>query len=284
MSHPRFDFHCHSTASDGGLSPALVMERAHRNGATYIALTDHDQLSGLTVARQRALELGMRFINGVEVSCSWRGMSVHIVGLNFDVENQALATGLAGNAEGRARRAVVMARELEAIGVENALERALAEAGGRIDLLARTHFARVLVADKRAYNVRQVFQHYLVEGKPGFVAHDWAETAEAVGWIRGAGGVAVLAHPGRYPHDAQSERELIAEFIDSGGQAMEVVTGSHNKQQTRDYAQLCHEFGLYASAGSDFHAAKESKMDVGCAPALPAAVRPVHWLWSDNAR
>lgn len=275
-----FDFHCHSTASDGALAPEQLMARAARNGARYVALTDHDQLAGLSQARQSAEQLGMRFVEGVEISVSWRGMSVHIVGLNFDVDNVALAQGLAENASGRAKRAVVIAEQLEEVGVQNALARALAEANGRMDLLARTHFARVMVADKKAISVRHVFQNYLVEGKPGFVAHEWAELAQAIEWIHGAGGIAVLAHPGRYPHDADSEMDLIREFVDLGGQAIEVVTGSHSKQQFKHYAQMCDSFNLFASAGSDFHGAGESKMDIGKVPTLPVGLRPVWNLWN----
>lgn len=276
----RIDYHCHSTASDGALTPEQLVARAVRNGTTDLALTDHDQLSGLVTARDCAQKAGIRFVNGVEVSCSWRGMSVHIVGLNIDIHNTALIEGLATNAGGRAKRAVVMAQALEEVGVKNVLERALAEAGGRMDLLARTHFARVMVADKKAESVRHVFQNYLVEGKPGFVPHEWAEIAQALNWIHGAGGVAVLAHPGRYPHDEASERELIAEFIGLGGQAIEVITGAHSKKQIRYYAQICLDLGVYASAGSDFHGVGESKMDVGRVPNLPEKVQVVHQLWA----
>ena len=276
----RTDYHCHSTASDGALTPEQLVARAARNGVTDLALTDHDQLSGLMIARDCAQKAGIRFVDGVEVSCSWRGMSVHIVGLNIDVHNAALIEGLATNAGGRAKRAVVMAQALEEVGVKNALERALAEAGGRMDLLARTHFARVMVADKKAESVRHVFQNYLVEGKPGFVAHEWASIEQALNWINGAGGVAVLAHPGRYPHDEASERELVAEFVGLGGEAIEVITGAHSKKQIRHYAQMCLDLNLHASSGSDFHGVGESKMDVGRVPNLPDKLQVVHHLWA----
>ena len=276
----RVDYHCHSTASDGALTPTQLVERAARNGVTDLALTDHDQLSGLIAARTAAEQAGIRFVNGVEVSCSWRGMSVHIVGLNIDTHNAPLIAGLQTNASGRAMRAEVMAQALEEVGVKNVLERALAEAGGRMDLLARTHFARVIVADKKAENVRHVFQNYLVEGKPGFVAHEWASVEQALNWIHGAGGVAVLAHPGRYPHDEASERELIGEFIGLGGRAIEVVTGAHGSKLVRRYAQMCRDLDLYASAGSDFHGVGESKMDIGRAPNLPEGLKPVYQIWA----
>ena len=276
----RTDYHCHSTASDGALTPEQLVARAARNGVTDLALTDHDQLSALMIARDCAQKAGIRFVDGVEVSCSWRGMSVHIVGLNIEIENPALIAGLQTNAGGRAKRAVVMAQALEEVGVKNALERALAEAGGRMDLLARTHFARVMVADKKAESVRHVFQNYLVEGKPGFVAHEWTSIEQALNWINGAGGVAVLAHPGRYPHDEASERELVAEFVGLGGQAIEVITGAHSKKQIRHYAQMCLDLNLHASSGSDFHGVGESKMDVGRVPNLPDKLQVVHHLWA----
>ncbi|MBS1174501.1 MAG: 3,5-nucleoside bisphosphate phosphatase [Burkholderiaceae bacterium] len=276
----RVDYHCHSTASDGALTPEQLVTRAVRNGTTDLALTDHDQLSGLMIARACAQQAGIRFVDGVEVSCSWRGMSVHIVGLNIDIENAPLIAGLQTNAGGRAKRAVVMAQALEEVGVKNALERALAEAGGRMDLLARTHFARVMVADKKAESVRHVFQNYLVEGKPGFVPHEWASIEQALTWIHDAGGVAVLAHPGRYPHDEASERELVAEFIGLGGQAIEVITGAHSKKQIRYYVQMCVDLNLHASSGSDFHGVGESKMDVGRVPNLPEKLQPVYQLWA----
>ena len=276
----RVDYHCYSTASDGAFTLTQLVERAARNCVTDLALTDHDQLSGLIAARTAAEQAGIRFVDGVEVSCSWRGMSVHIVGLNIDTNNAPLIAGLQTNASGRATRAEVMAQALEEVGVKNVLERALAEAGGRMDLLARTHFARVIVADKKAENVRHVFQNYLVEGKPGFVAHEWASVEQALTWIHGAGGVAVLAHPGRYPHDEASERELIAEFIGLGGRAIEVVTGAHGSKLVRRYAQMCRDLDLYASAGSDFHGVGESKMDIGRAPNLPEGLKPVYQIWA----
>ena len=157
----------------------------------------------------------------------------------------------------------------------------LAHANGREDLISRTHFARFLVAQKKSHHVRAVFNDYLVAGKPGFVEHRWTSLQEAINWIDGAGGVAVLAHPGRYPYTAEGqESALFDDFIATGGRAVEVVTGSHSKQQFKHYAQICTDFDLFASAGSDFHGAGESKMDIGKAPALPDGLRPVWQLWN----
>lgn len=240
-----------------------------------MSLTDHDQLAGLDEARQTADLLGVTFINGVEISVTWRDLTVHIVGLNFDPKPPELVLGLQQMASSRQARAIEMGRQLEKVGIADAYAAALAHANGRVDLISRTHFARHLVSLKKSPNVRSVFMDYLVAGKPGYVEHQWSRLEEAVGWIVRAGGVAVIAHPGRYPHDEASEQELIDEFIKAGGQAIEVVTGSHSKKQYRTYAEIAKQYNLLASCGSDFHAKGESKMEVGKVPALPADLTAV---------
>lgn len=273
------DFHFHSDCSDGSLSPRAVVTRAAYNGAQMIALTDHDQISGLIEAGSVAAELGLRLINGVEISVTWKKLTIHIVGLNFDLENQLLIQGLVGIANTRANRARRMADLLAEVGVSDAFEGALLQANGRLDLLSRTHFARYLVARKKSPNVRAVFQHYLVAGKPGYIEHQWAMLEEAICWIVGAGGIAVLAHPGRYLYESEhDELVLIQDFIAAGGRAIEVVTGSHGKGQYKKYGQMALDFGLYASRGSDFHAKGESKMDVGKVPQLPQGLMGVETL------
>ncbi|MGL4767926.1 MAG: PHP domain-containing protein [Formosimonas sp.] len=273
------DFHFHSNCSDGALSPRAVVARAVSHGATMLALTDHDQLAGLPEARAAADDLGVRFINGVEISVSWRELTVHVVGLNFDERNAALRDGLAQMANSRAARAQKMGEQLAQVGIHGAYEAALALANGRVDLICRTHFARDLVARRKASNVRAVFMDYLVDGKPGFVPHQWVALNDAVAWIVNAGGVAVLAHPGRYAQSDDDEFALLNAFKAAGGRGIEVVTGSHSKKQYKKYAQLALDFGFYASRGSDFHAKDESKMDVGKVPVLPQGLTAVESLW-----
>ena len=277
------DFHCHSHCSDGALAPRALVMRAHGNGVTQMALTDHDQLTGLPEARETAVELGIDFINGVEISVTWRDLTVHIVGLNFDANHAELVNGLKHMADSRQARAMLMGEQLEQVGIHNAFEGALAHANGRVDLISRTHFARHLVAIKKSINVRAVFTDYLVAGKPGFVEHQWASLDNAVAWIRNAGGIAVIAHPGRYAHSSESELELIEQFIHAGGQGLEVVTGSHSKQQYKRYAELAKTHHLLASCGSDFHARGESKMDVGKVPALPEGLTSVATFWASSS-
>ena len=274
------DFHFHSNCSDGALSPRAVVARAASHGASMIALTDHDQLAGLDEARAAADELGVRFINGVEISVTWRDLTIHVVGLNFDARNAALRVGLTEMANSRAASAQKMSDLLAEVGILGAYEAALDLAGGRTDLISRTHFARDLVARKKAVNVRSVFMDYLVAGKPGYVEHTWADLVQAVDWITNAGGVAVLAHPGRYMHSAESdELQLLHEFKAVGGRAIEVVTGSHSKGQYKKYASIATDLGFLASRGSDFHAKNESKMDIGKVPPLPTGLTPVEAFW-----
>src|SRR5437016_10026544 len=246
------DLHCHSTASDGLLKPGELVARAAANGVEVLALTDHDDLSGLAEARAEAESRGIRFVDGVEISVTWERTTVHIVGLQVDPEDPVLRSGLESVREGRARRAEKMGEALDAAGIPGSL------AGARIyaenpTLISRSHFARHLVKTGRAPNVKSVFQRYLVKGKPGFVPHQWASLADAVSWIRASGGIAVVAHPGRYNFSKPELRAFLAEFRDCGGAGIEVVTGSHSPEQYFEFASIAREFGFAASRGSDYH-------------------------------
>ena len=272
-----FDLHSHSTASDGVLSPGKLVARAAEMGVHVLALTDHDELSGLAEARATAERVGIRLVHGVEVSITWSGHTIHVVGLNVDPEDPILTRGLADNRGGRALRAELMAAELARLGIEGALEGAYEYAGNKA-LIGRTHFARFLVERGVVKDVKTVFKKYLVKGKPGFVPHEWAGLEEALTWIRAAGGQAVLAHPGRYQIGREKMRVLLSEFKHLGGDAIEVVTGSHTPDQVPVYADLSVEFGLMASSGSDFHAPGEGGRELGRLAALPPQCKP---LWSD---
>jgi hypothetical protein len=243
-----------------------------------LALTDHDEVGGLARARAAADEAGIRLVSGVEVSVSWGGVTIHVVGLGIDPSNAALAAGLQRTRSSRHVRATRIAAELEAAGIHGSLEGALSHAGNP-DLVGRTHFARFLVERGHARDVGAVFQRYLARGKPGYVPHRWAELAEAVSWIRGAGGRAVVAHPGRY---ALSRKELwtfFGEFRDAGGEGIEVVTGSHTRDQFGQFAGVAREFGFLASRGSDFHSPDEGGFDLGAIPPLAGDLKPVWHDW-----
>lgn len=276
------DLHAHSRVSDGVLAPAEVVRRAHAHGVQLFALTDHDEVGGLAEAATAASALGLVFVPGVEVSVSWGGETIHVVGLRIDPGCRALCDGLARTRSGRDARAREMAEDLARAGIAGAYDGALRFVGNPA-MVGRTHFARYIVELGVCRDVAEVFQRYLSEGKPGFVAHRWASLADAVDWIRGAGGIAVLAHPGRYRLDETALWALIAAFRDAGGEGIEVVSGSHTREQYRRFAQVAREFGLRASRGSDFHGPDESRVELGSLPPLPDTLAPVWLDWPEAA-
>jgi len=268
------DLHSHSRYSDGTLSPTALAQRAAANGVALWALTDHDEIGGLAEACAAAQAAGLAFLSGVEVSVSFAGITVHIVGLGFDPQHPALRAGLAHTRGGRLQRAQQMADGLAAVGIRGAFDGALQYVSNP-DLISRTHFARWLVETGQCADTGSVFRRYLTEGKPGYVPHQWAGLGEAVRWITQAGGVAVIAHPGRYKLTVNEEYALFSEFKDHGGQGVEVLTGSHGQADTLKYADTAREFGLMASRGSDFHSPEESRTDLGSLPDLPGTLTPV---------
>lgn len=272
------DLHCHSTISDGALAPAAVAARARERGVDVWALTDHDEVGGVAQAREAARDVGLRHVSGVEISVTWASRTVHIVGLGFDENDEGLLAGLASTRSGRERRAHEMALQLETVGISNAFDGALKYVGNP-DLISRTHFARYLVEIGACPDISAVFENYLVEGKPGYVPHRWAALADAVNWIRGAGGIAVVAHPGRYGFSDLELDAFLTEFKRLGGVGIEVVTGSHTEAEFGRFAKIAKQYGFLASRGSDFHAPGESHNDFGVLPSLPPDLTPVWHDW-----
>jgi len=268
------DLRCHSCVSDGTLKPEALAARAHANGVQLWALTDHDEVGGQQPARDAAYALGLPYLSGCEISVTFAGETVHIVGLGFDIENASLREGLAATRGGRERRARDMSDALAAVGIEGAYEGALKYVGNP-DLISRTHFARYLVEIGACSDTPEVFRRYLTSGKPGYVPNRWAALGDAVRWIREAGGMAVIAHPGRYRFTPNEEYALFCEFKAHGGEGVEVVTGSHMPSHYVKYTGMAIEFGLCASRGSDFHSPSESRTDLGTLPPLPAQLTPV---------
>ena len=268
------DLHCHSNVSDGTLTPEAVAERAAANGVALWSLTDHDEVGGQHRAHAAAAKLGMAYLSGAEISVTFAGKTVHIVGLGFDPDDPQLLQGLADTRNGRERRARDIGTELAKVGIPDAFEGALKFVGNP-DLISRTHFARYIVEIGVCADPHDVFRRYLAEGKPGFVPHNWARLSDAVRWITEAGGVAVIAHPGRYDFTPNEEFALFSEFKAHGGQGVEVVTGSHTVAEYARYADMAIEFDLLASRGSDFHDPSESHTDLGALPDLPGKVTPV---------
>ena len=268
------DLHCHSTVSDGLLPPAELVARAAGNGCRWLALTDHDDLDGLETASRTAAEHGIGFVPGVEVSVSWNDVTLHIVGLGIDPACGTLQAGLAQVRSGRAERAEQMAAGLARAGIGGALQGAYRHASNPA-LISRAHFARFIVEQGHARDTGAVFKRYLVKGKPGYVRHQWATLGEAISWIHTAGGLAVIAHPGRYRVSAAGMQDLLREFREQGGDGIEVITSSHSTEDYQRFNVLARDAGLLASVGSDFHAPEESWMDVGGVPDLPLLATPV---------
>ena len=268
------DLHCHSNVSDGTLTPEAVAARASANGVALWALTDHDELGGQARAAAAAKAHGMRYLTGTEISVTFIDHTIHIVGLGFDPLNADLVQGLRQTRNGREKRAHDMAEGLAKVGIKNAFEGAIKFVGNP-DLISRTHFARFLVEAGVCKDTNEVFRKYLTEGKPGFVAHRWASLRDAVRWITGAGGMAVIAHPARYKFTPNEEFALFTEFKALGGGGVEVVTGSHTAAEYLVYADMAREFGLAASRGSDFHSPNETHTELGTLPPLPNNLTPV---------
>ncbi len=268
------DLHLHSTVSDGLLRPSEVVALAARGGVDVLALTDHDDVAGLGEAREAAAAHGLRLIPGVEISVTWDRLTVHVVGLDIDPDSPLLRAGLGALRAGRVDRARRMGESLAAAGIPGAFEGALSHTTSA-EMIGRTHFARFLAASGKARSVPAVFKRFLVRGKPGYVPHRWAGLEEAVSWIRAAGGVAVLAHPGRYTVGSEGMRSLLGDFRNFGGTAIEVVTSSHSRSQVERFARLADAYGFLASRGSDYHGPGESFCAPGAMAPLPAACRPV---------
>ena len=275
------DLHCHSVVSDGTLTPEALAARAKANGVELWALTDHDEIGGQARAAAAAAAHGMAYLTGTEISVTFANETVHIVGLGFDATNPIIVNGLAKTRGGRGERAMEMSDGLAKVGIKGAYEGALTFVGNP-ELISRTHFARFLVESGVCKDTYEVFRKYLTEGKPGYVPHRWASLGEAVSWITQSGGVAVIAHPGRYKFTANEEFALFSEFKTHGGQGVEVVTGSHTTAEYVEYAAVAKEFGMAASRGSDFHSPDESRIDLGTLPMLPGDLTPVWELVKDR--
>ncbi len=272
-----YDLHTHSLASDGSLTPGELVQRAAAAGVGVLALTDHDETAGVAEAAAAASQAGIRLVPGVEVSVTWNGATVHVVGLQVDPENPDLVAGLAELRRFRDWRAEEIGRRLAKHGVTGAFEAARTLARGRI--VSRTHFAQFLAAEGHAKDVRDVFRRFLRRGKPGHVPGQWASLEAAIGWIRAAGGVAVVAHPARYDLTMTRLRRLLGEFVEVGGGGIEVVSGSHSRDDILKIGRLAQAFRLPASAGSDYHGPENVWIELGRLPSLPEGCEPIwaHW-------
>lgn len=273
--HPALciDLHCHSTASDGALTPTELLQRAADKNVTHLALTDHDTVNGLAEAQAAAAEHNIVLIPGIELSCLWRSRTIHIVGLDFDPDNREFRAALAQQHRNRWARAAMIDERLKKLAVPDLLERATANAGG--DVPGRPHFARVMVESGVVRNTAQAFKRYLGAGKPGDVKAYWPELPEVVQWINQAGGIAVLAHPRKYRLTATKLRELTADFRRAGGRALEVSTSGQSSGDLGFLKELCVREKLLASQGSDFHFPGAPWCELGNIMKMPDGLEPV---------
>lgn len=270
------DLHTHTAWSDGTLTPGELVARAQAGSVDMLALTDHDTTDGLAEARAAAHRAGMRFVAGVEVSASWRHETVHVVGLGIDPDEPRLQAGLAQLRARRDWRAQEIDARLRRKNIHGAYEHARGLVRGNV--VSRTHFAHSLVRRGLVPDLRQAFRQYLGRGCIAHVPVQWAGLAQAIGWIRGAGGVGVLAHPTRYRLSAGQLRRLLADFREAGGGALEVVCPSHKPADIGRMARLAREHGLLASCGSDYHGPEQTWTAPGRLAPLPSGVTPVWHL------
>ncbi|WP_323844839.1 PHP domain-containing protein [Microbulbifer magnicolonia] len=277
------DLHCHSTASDGILSPAQLVSRAKSQGVTLLALTDHDTLGGLAEARQTGDQLGVSVLPGIEFSSRWGRRQIHIVGLNVDPTSTELREAIALRERLRRERAERIAERLEQRGFAGALAGARRLAGDGV--IGRPHFARWLVQAGHVEDSARAFKRYLGAGKVGDVKVDWPQLEETIASIQAAGGSAVLAHPLKYGLTRTLLRRLLGDFLGSGGDAVELLCGRQNPVQTRELRQLLESVAaetgrshVHCSVGSDFHQPEQPWRELGCAR-LPEGVEPVWKLW-----
>lgn len=280
VSEPYFvyDLHAHTLHSDGTLSPSDLVIRAKEQGVHYLALTDHDETSGLDEAQKKADELKLNLIHGVEISVSWdNNQTIHIVGLNIDKNNEALQKGLAEIRDERVRRAKKIATKLEKAGIENVWQDIVDENG--FEALTRTHFARFLLKHEHVKDIQQAFKKWLGRKGKAYVSGHWAAMDKGVNWIVEAGGQAVIAHPVRYGMTNRKLEKLVLDFKDAGGTGIEVIGNRYSPQERASMASLARRFDLLASVGSDFHGPGNPYVELGRNLGLPDHIKPVWHDW-----
>ncbi|MGY5452963.1 RNase RNM [Agarivorans sp. MS3-6] len=273
----RFDLHCHTTASDGGLSPKEIVMRAENMQVDVLAITDHDTTAGVAEAQANAKHL--QIIAGTEISTAWHAFDIHVVGLNLDTSHQGLQDNLLQQRDKREIRALEMSRRLDKVGIVDVYTQAKQLAGSAP--LTRSHFAKVLIERGVAANFNKVFDKYLSRGNTGYVPNNWMSIGEAVAVIQQAGGVAVLAHPTHYELSNKWVRKLIAEFAEAGGDGIEIAMPQISKDQLSWLADLAEQHQLSASQGSDFHHPSPWR-ELGRGLHLPEKCQPIWQRWQSQ--
>ena len=263
----KVDLHNHSYYSDGLFSPSEVVKYADEAGCDLFALTDHDTTDGLSEAKQMADKLSVDLVSGVEISAFWRNMTIHVIGLDIDIDNDILQAGLGHNQQLRKDRAEKIAFELWRAGIKDALEKT--QALSKKDMLTRTHFAQMLIREGYCKDMKSVFRRYLNGKKPGGVRVEWKNIDEVVGWIHAAGGKAVLAHPFRYRMTQTKIKNMLTNFKEVLGDGIEVVTATSTDEEITLSNQWAKEYKLLSSCGSDYHGWSNQRIQIGCLRDLP---------------
>ncbi|CAA0079290.1 PHP domain-containing protein [Zhongshania aliphaticivorans] len=269
------DLHTHTTASDGGLSPHELVLRAQQCGVQLLAVTDHDTIDGYRALAE--IERGeLEIIAGIELSCTWSGVNIHVLGLGIDVTCPYLQSELADQRNARGERARIIGERLEKLGFDGSYEGAANLAEGRA--IGRPDFARFMVAAGYVDSMATAFDKYLGAGKVGDVKAMWPSLESVVAWIKSAGGVAVMAHPLHYKLTNAKLRRMLAEFKEAGGEGIEVCNGRPSASDLNYLKQLCKDFEFEASAGSDFHQ-PSNWLELGCDAKVVEPCRPVWARW-----
>ena len=263
----KVDLHNHSYYSDGVFSPSEVVRFADEAGCNLFALTDHDTTDGLDEARQTADKLSVDLVSGVEISAFWRNMTIHIIGLDIDINSDILQAGLVHNQQLRKERANKIALGLWRAGIKDALEKT--QALSKTDMLTRTHFAQMLIGEGYCKDMKSVFRRYLTGKKPGGVRVEWKNIDEVVGWIHAAGGQAVLAHPFRYKMTQTKIKNMLIDFKEILGDGVEVVTATSTDEEITLSNQWAKEYELLSSCGSDYHGWPNQRIQIGSLRDLP---------------
>ena len=263
----KVDLHNHSYYSDGVLSPTEVVRLADEADCNLFALTDHDTTDGIAEAQQMADELSVNLVSGVEISALWRNMTIHIVGLGIDINNDILQKGLNYNQRLREERAEKIALGLRRAGITDALEKT--QNLSKTDMLTRTHFAQMLIREGYCKDMKSVFRRFLTGKKPGASRVEWRSFDEVVGWIHAAGGFAVIAHPFRYRMTQTKIKNMLIDFKEILGDGVEVVTATSTDEEITLSNQWAKEYELLSSCGSDYHGWPNQRIQIGSLRDLP---------------
>lgn len=267
----------HSCHSDGVLTGLQLVDLARQRGVQRMSITDHDCTTVYDEIAEN-VPSDIELITGCEFSSVWQSINIHIIGLNIDLSSSILKSTLNSLQQARNARGEKIAEVLEKKGLPGALKGALKIADGSI--LGRTHFAQFMVEQGFVKDSKQAFKKYLGAGKVGDIKAQWHGFDHVCKWILQSGGVPVLAHPYKYGLTQTKLKKLLADFKDSGGLAIEVISGKQDREKTERLITLTEQFGFHSSLGSDFHKPGQSWADLGLIPELPEKSRGVWQLWS----